>query len=394
MLIISCQSDEEIDTDLFILTIEVKNGAIPDGVRLFYSIKGESGEDIKSGELHNGRFFISDETYNGNKVAITFFTIWPFFQNTVQSYLDVPIGEVVTFNGRNASPSTTISRSIKFEGFTTDFKQISLSQNKNLKIIKPKSIIENESLSFDFDSNDPFTFLALIPTEGRWEYQTFDINEMTTIVGRTNLPMENEHAISIPDALEKTFKYNLGLRGFIGEASPMSNSYYINNEFYATFSSNILKFYTPSIFDNYALSLAVQTENTSFNQLTIGEIPNEFTFLDASFEVDSIFENQGIKVNSFDELTYTNSTWRYNNGLTPLIWSIYSPQSPEGGYLIHEIPESITTETDQLNSIDLLEISSVRAVKIDNTNYSEWVVPLLNSNKNFDSKIIEKRISF
>ncbi|MEL7005794.1 MAG: hypothetical protein AAFN93_24155 [Bacteroidota bacterium] len=390
----SCQSDEELKTGP-ILTIELEGGPTQEGFRSFYSVKGEGGEDIDFGELRPGRTLVSNDSYDGEKIAVTFFTTVPFTFSSAESFLDIPVGQVIKFKrvGSN-SPVSNNTATVKFENFPEDFDRVILTNISNSDSFKPVSLGHGRDLFFDFNSNDPFTVVVFVPLDGPPEYQTLNMTNNITIDGSNNSLMENENLIPLSNIIGDSAYYSFNVSGLPQGFSNAFPRYSLGSKYFERIESNMLKFYTPRLFDNHFVSLDIHAEESLYRQFSFGDIPETFHFLDVDVHIDTTFINHNIDLSTTEDLTFVSSHWRSNIGQEALIWNITSPPIVVNDYAVEQIPELIKNSIDGLRRLENLRLIRVKNTVVDDLSYASWLEKQWDGNGSLDLMTVEKSVSF
>ncbi|MBQ4822325.1 hypothetical protein [Aquimarina sp. MMG016] len=379
VLISGCTSPDNTATIIpntdTILTIFVENDVVSlDKYRMFYSVKGINGEDLGFGELLNSDTIeLKNLSYTGEKIAVTIFSVSENTINTirVRSYLDVSLGKSITlYNNIPFQDSTT---SLKINNFPTDFDEIIIARSGHFS---PANFIFEEPISYQFLEVLPFTCITTNLSNDKPQYQTLNLesNSDQIIDLNNNIAMENEHTITSTIESIGNLEYAIRLHGLQDNNLTSFNDYVLYRDFDPKIVSNKMEVYTPSVFQDFKLILTAKSDNTSYIQRTVGEIPTTFDFINPQITVNnSTFENMSIS-STGSNVSYINSLWKWNpidsNGIT---WEVISPASINTDYRIYEIPDFILQEVDSLRDSEPLSLISVSSVYADDLEYSQVI---------------------
>lgn len=391
----ACGSDDgEPQVSRTLLQIELSSDAIADGNRWFYSLKGEGGVQLNSGELFNSdQLMIEDAEYTGETIAAT---IYQYFGDadrfTVSSYLEIPEGKVLTLTG-NTFKVSDISAEVSFENLPESFDQVVISGQNTVADIIPGVLFDGEVFDFPFYEQAPLTLFSTIPNFGRAEYQADTLNpdQPTVVDFNFNIPMENSHVV-VPDVPNLVFEVNrISLSG--AQVTPDGEGFYrIYNTYDFGSTQGPFTLYSPQIFSKFLTTAILVTDEANYIQSTIGNIPSTINIIDPEIITNNTnFESRELSFSEVDQISYTTSKWVNGNSL---FWIVNSPAVSTHDYDIHVAPMELSNEFSQLNQTGNLELSSVRATQLNNQTYEESLDDLFLIDRGAEKTELYKQISF
>lgn len=380
LLLVSCRI-EPTDVNLAeenipFLTITVNNNTILNDNRLFYTVKGEGGIDLASGEVFNGdNIVLQDNSYQGETIAISIFKYVSSQDRVVaNSYLNVPLNRLLVLSAENnAFPQT--SADLAFNNLSNDSGEIRISTPGFFTLANADFIQDDQIFSFSFDEEAPFTFVTSTPMDTPPQYQILALDtESTHIIDlQNNINMENENIVTADVASLGTFEYSAS----VGGISPMNTS-----ETYSLYvtdleiSSNELSVFTPEVFEEFDTTLQARNTNLIYGQNTVGIIPSTFGFIDPEITINEVSLSNVNITASGNNTSYINGSWRVENS-NQFTWDVNFPSTNVIAYNINEIPEAILVELPTLNQINNLSLVQVSAINIDNLGFSDALNRLL-----------------
>ncbi|KAA1243119.1 hypothetical protein [Aquimarina sp. RZ0] len=378
ILIIGCNPSDDItipDSNI-IFTIDIENNAIFSGTRLFYSIKGEDGEDLAYGELFNSdKLEIKDLSYTGEKIAVTTFTVSEY-SAAAKSYLDIPIGKSITLV--NAAPFPDSSTKLTVNNFPTDFNRIVLARSG---AFSPANFILDFTFTYQFYENLPLLCVTTITSSNNTpKFQTLNLeNNSDQVIDLNNsIPMENIHNIFSKPSLTGDFDYAIALTGIKKDSLNPIGDYILYSDLDPGTITDTIQAYTPSDFQYFKLKLTAKQDNNIYTQHTNGKIPTMFDFIDPKININnSTFENMSIS-STENNISYLYSSWKWNTkDLKKITWEIISEEIMDTKYKIQEIPDAILQKVGSLKDSKFLSLTSVSSVNTNNLEYTQIIDKLL-----------------
>ena len=352
-----------------LLKLFVEDGTTSDSNRMFYIVKGENGEHLASGELFNlDEIELVTGSYSGDNIAVSILRYRQLSSEvSIITYLDVPKNKSIILD----DPFTPFPQSrtqLQLGNFPSNFEEIVIAQSGRYS---PVDFIFEENFSYSFFESTPEIVITSLLKNETPTYQTLvlDTNTQYNINLSEGKAMETSHSINVALSSPEGFEYTTTISGIATLNDTIKeNNYRLYQDRNAIISNNQILVYTPSIFENFNLSLKATNQNNSYIQATYGAIPSSFGFINPEISIiNSDLSNFDISTQS-NQVSYILSKWHIENTIG-FSWNIVSPSTVKGRYNLQELPESIVNEISLLQDLNTVQLSSVIATNTDDLNY-------------------------
>ncbi|MEL7002503.1 MAG: hypothetical protein AAFN93_07180 [Bacteroidota bacterium] len=377
ILLLACESDDVEQTPRILVVLSVDSNNIRQDERLFYSVKGESGEDISFGELMNSeQLVVTDDSYTGEKIALTLFR--HFLNNNiviVNSYLDLSPGEsVILDNFVTPRPIPETTGNYKFVNLPSSFDLFLMSSPGIRQEGVGGQLVDGDVISFPTGEDFPISLFSFFPNQGIPQYQEVRLSptEETTIDIEQNINMENTYFIESSLNNLVDFDIQFTLKANLEGQSTSLIGYSVYNSNRITPNVNGFNVYSPSLFNSFVATIDVRQDDLLYRQATIGDMPDRFDFIDTDINVtNNSFNNFNFSVVNSSEISSIEARWSaFDNGVA-ISWEVHGKETLLNDFELEDIPELISSQISPLSILSSLEPQDIQVFKNQDVIYPD-----------------------
>lgn len=392
LLITSCTTDDSQDITeaevSTILTLEMEAGYLTAEDSFYYLIQDNTGNNIQSGfgDLTNGQSVSIEGDGSISGLNISLFE-YNNNQNRIEAttYLNVDTDKTITLK---TSPSAAISApvQVQFSNVPNQLDEFVFSSN-NRFTPGSRSILPPGDISFGIGgyAQNQTSFITIEDINSsipKYQILTLTDANVNQIDLANSVAMETSHQISssILDAQIST--------RLVGYQNADFENPEGNHVLYTRYSPSLEQgaftiYSLDNFFSDYKLTVYAEDDNAEYIQITNGNIPSDFTALDANFSINqNSFSSYQISGDNTVSASQTYWTLKGENGVSDILrWNVYASDDQSAFITTTELPSTLPDELAALGDLEQLNLEFTRALNVPTADYNETMNLIFNGER-------------